>query len=152
MRVPVPEDGGPDDPVADADYASAFRVRTGGGARGWTPTDWTRAVFEGGPAPVRMFVQLGWRFVLRLRLGGSGADRVAGWRVTSADATSATLSAESPLLDARNTAIVGDDDVTWVTRVRLRRPPGRLVWTVAAQVHHVVVPYLLRRAARKAAE
>lgn len=147
MRVRAP---GP--PVAEGntrpfDYASAFRVRTAA-AHVRSPREWTRVVFEGAPPPLAWFVRVGWLLVLRLRLTES-PEGVAGWRVVGADADSATLAAESPLLTARNAAIVDDDGLTWATYVRFRGPLGRLVWTIAARVHHVVIPILLRRAVRR---
>lgn len=134
-------------PAADtADYASAFRVVTGV-AQARSPHEWTRAVFEGAPAPLAVFVRFGWRHVLRLRLSESPAS-VAGWRLTTSDEDSAVLEAESPLLEARNVAFVDDQGLTWATYVRFRGRLGRIVWSVAARLHHIVVPYLLRRAVR----
>lgn len=143
------------------DYASAFRVPTAA-ARRRSPREWTRAVFEGAPAPLALFVRWGWLGVLRLRLS-EDPEAVAGWRPTTLDpgtsdapdtsetagnSDAAALEAESPLLEACNVAFVDDDGVTWATYVRFRGGLGRAVRAVAARIHHVVIPYLLRRAVR----
>lgn len=140
MRVPAPEAGA-------ADYASAFRASTDV-ARARSPREWTRVVFEGAPAPQAVFVRFGWRHVLRLRLSDSPAS-VAGWRLTDCDEDSAVLEAHSPLLEARNVAFIDDHGLTWATYVRFHGRLGRAVWTIAARVHHIVLPHLLLRAVRR---
>lgn len=105
-------------------------------------------MFEGAPTPLAVFVRFGWRNVLRFRLSDSPAS-VAGWRLADADEDSAVLEAHSPLLEARNVAFVDDDGVTWATYVRFHGRVGRAVWAIAARLHHVVLPYLLRRAVRR---
>ena len=55
--------------------------------------------------------------------------------------------AGSPLLKAQNIVAVGDDVVVWVTEVRFESPLGRVLWGLAAPVHHLTIPFLLTRAA-----
>lgn len=134
--------------TTDASYASAFGVPAAD-ARSLTPEQWARNTFEGGPAALRWFLRLGWTRGLGLRLGRRPSPaQVLGWPVAAADTDSITLAAHSPLLDAYNIVLVMDTQVVWVTFVRHRRWSGRLLWAVAAPVHHQVIPSLLGRAHR----
>ena len=134
---------------SDGGYASAFALATPK-ARSLTPELWARAVFEQGPAPLRAFVDLGWRALLGLRLGPRHSpDHVAGWAIASVDERpdTITLTADSGLLRARNIVAVDDDVVEWVTAVQFERRLGRTVWAAAIPVHSLTIPYLLTRAA-----
>jgi hypothetical protein len=131
-------------------YASAFALATPR-ARALTPEQWARAVFEQGPAPLRSFVELGWRALLGLRLGPRHSpDHVAGWTIAAVDEwpDTVTLTADSRLLRARNVVAVADGVVEWVTTVQFDRPPARAIWAIATPVHSLTIPYLLTRTAR----
>jgi hypothetical protein len=120
-------------------------------ARALTPEEWARAVFEQGPAALRLFVEVGWRVALRLRLASRHApDHVAGWVIAAVDERpdTITLSAESPLLSARNVVAVDDAVVEWVTTVHFDRRIARPVWAVASPIHCWTICFLLTRAAK----
>jgi hypothetical protein len=132
-------------------YASAFALRLDGSAQPRTAEQWARGVFEGAPPLLRSVILFGWRFFLGLRLQPLDApEQVLGWRIEG-DATgpdTVTLAADSPLLHAENIVAVDGTVVLWVTLVRFEGRAGRLLWTVASAMHHVVIPFLLGRAAR----
>jgi hypothetical protein len=139
---------------SDEGYASAFALATPR-ARAMTSEQWARAVFEQGPAPLRSFVEVGWRALLGLRLGPRHSPgHVAGWTIAAVDERpdTVTLTAESRLLRARNVVAVDEGVVEWVTTVQFDRRLGRIAWTLAAPVHSVTIPYLLTRAERAAGE
>ncbi|WP_439680132.1 DUF2867 domain-containing protein [Embleya sp. MST-111070] len=131
-----------------AEYASAFELGTAT-ARARTPEQWARAVFEGSPAVFRGMLLIGWTLVLGLRLGPRPSPtHVLGWSIATSDADSCTVTASSRLVTAHNTLLVRDDGVVWITRVRHERRIGRVVWGAIAPIHHLTVPWLLRRASR----
>jgi hypothetical protein len=133
------------------EYASAFALALGDAAALRPAEQWARAVFEGAPPLLRRVVLFGWRVFLRLRLQPlDAADQVLGWRLErgAAGADTVTLAAASPLLRAENIAAVDGSVVLWVTVVHFEGRTGRLLWTLASPLHHVVIPYLLRRAGR----
>ncbi|MFE9251140.1 hypothetical protein [Streptomyces sp. NPDC007088] len=137
--------------LAGADYASAFTVPATG-LESRTADHWARAVVEQAPWPVRWALLTGWRGVLGLRLAPTYAPgHVLGWPVERDEPDAITLRARSPLLLARNTVSVDGAGLTWTTRVHYERRAGRTVWAAAAQVHHRLLPFLLRRAVRRAA-
>jgi hypothetical protein len=147
-RAPVPSALREDGRFAGAGYASAFRLR----AAGPGSERWARAVFEGAPAPLRPVLVAAWSLGLGLRLGPRpSAGHVLGWEIEHSDADMTVLHARSRLIDAWNVVAApeGDGaDLVWATFVRFNRPPGRPLWAAAAPVHHVILPYLLRRAGR----
>ena len=112
---------------------------------------WARAVFEDAPPLLRWVVLFGWRFFLGLRLQPLDAtDQILGWKLEpgAAGTDAVTLAADSPLLRAENIVAADDTVVLWVTVVHFENRAGRLLWTVASALHHLVIPYLLGRAAR----
>ncbi|MEV0850555.1 hypothetical protein AB0J21_32690 [Streptomyces sp. NPDC049954] len=137
--------------LAGADYASAFTVPAAG-LDSRTAAYWARAVVLGAPFPVRWALLAGWRHVLGLRLAPTYAPgHVLGWPVEQDEPGAITLRARSPLLLARSTVSVDAVGLTWTTRVHFERRAGRTVWAAAAQVHHRLLPLLLRRAVRREA-
>ncbi|NEB81776.1 hypothetical protein G3I40_42170, partial [Streptomyces sp. SID14478] len=76
------------------------------------------------------------------------ADHVQRWALAQSDADAAGLEASSPQLSTRNLVTVTDGAVVWTTSVRFDRPAGKVLWALAAPVHHRALPYLLTRAAR----
>jgi hypothetical protein len=134
--------------LGSADYSSAFSrpvADTSGRDAEW----WARATFGSAPTVFRWMLLVGWRLVLRLRLGSARSpDHVLGWDAVARDPAAFTMSASSPLIEARNVVLADAETVTWVTTVRYRRPLGRLLWSVSAPIHHRTIPRLLDRAAR----
>ncbi len=136
-----------------ADYASSFAVCVPD-AGGRSAQEWARAVFEGAPVVLRWFLILGWKVVLRLRLGPpKSPDHVLGWQIAStpqtAEPQTTTLRAASSLVTAHKVLVVDDARVTVTTVVRYERPWARLVWSAIAPVHHRLEPLLLTRAANR---
>lgn len=141
---------GPADAVGalpQSGYAVAFEVsRPATDAR--SPEQWARAVWEQAPPPVRRLLLVGWRIGLGLRLGPPDtASHVLGWVLTSTTGRAAVLDARSRLMTARNVVELRGTRVRWTTFVRFDRRPAGTLWFLAARVHHVMIPYLLRRAA-----
>jgi hypothetical protein len=134
--------------VPGAQYASAFLL-SDPRPRDLTPEQWARGAFEDPPRLWRWVLNVGWRFGLGLRLGPSNSrHHVAGWPIAASDAGSIVLAADSRILTARDVFVVSDAGVTWVTIVRFDRPMARIVWGLAAPVHHLTVPWLFRRPSR----
>ncbi|ARH91465.1 DUF2867 domain-containing protein [Streptomyces sp. MOE7] len=135
---------------AGAHYASAFAVPAVD-LPPLTPEDWARGTLEGAPAAMRWFVRAGWLGVLGLRLGPrSSAQHVLGWPVAVSGPDGITLEAHSPLLTARNVVSVDGDALVWATYVHGESRRGRAVWAAAAPLHHLIIPFLLDRAVRRA--
>lgn len=136
------------DPLAltDADYASSFEVVIAD-ARVRAPQDWAREMFERAPGALRWPVLVGWRAVLRLRLGPAHSpDHVLGWQITQSTESALVLESGSTLLTARKTFLVNASQIIVTTYVRYERPLGRYIWSVVAPVHHRTEPLLLTRA------
>lgn len=145
-RVEVPRELDAGDAGAQPSYASAFELPTAD-AHALTAEQWARATFEGAPALLRWFMCKGWALALGLRLEPRPSPGyVLGWLICDPDASSITLRARSRLLAARNTVLVKDAGVVWVTVVDFKRPIARPIWGITAPIHHVVIPYLLKRA------
>ncbi|MFE0019779.1 hypothetical protein [Amycolatopsis sp. NPDC059021] len=130
-------------------YAGAFELShpvTGDRS----PEQWARAVWEQAPALVRRLLLGGWRIGLGLRLGPRDTPaQVLGWTLTSATGQVAVLDARSRLLTARNVVELRGARVRWTTFVRFDTRPARVLWSLAVPVHHVMMSYLLRRAAEQ---
>ncbi len=134
-----------------SDYASAFELPTPD-AQSLTPEQWARATFEGAPVLLRWLLVMGWTLVLGLRLGPRpSAGHVLGWLISDSGSDSITLESRSRLVATRNIVVVNDSNVVWVTFVRFNRRIARPVWAVAAPIHHMAIPYLLKRASRSCA-
>jgi hypothetical protein len=135
------------DEIGRSGHASAFEVAINDGDSR-SPEQWARAVFEGGPAAVQSFVELGWRYVLGLRLGPrSSPDHVSGWTVRNAGPDAISLDVHSWLLTATKDIRVANGTVRVGTVIRYERRLGRLVWTLVTPVHFLAEPYLLGYAA-----
>jgi hypothetical protein len=138
-RVAVPSD------LPVTHYVSAFRMAPADPGR--TAASWARGVFEDAPSWFRPLVVLGWRRMLGLRL--TDRQGVLGWRADIDTPDRCRLVGASPLLDATNEIRCGDGTVLWITTVQPRSRTGRLLWAAAAPPHHLTIPWLLRRAARR---
>ncbi len=91
---------------------------------------------------------IGWKFVLRLRLGPAQAPgQVLGWKVIGTAPEAITLRADSRLITAHKIVQVDRSRVTVTTLVRYERRSGRVIWTAVSPVHHRTEPLLLSRAA-----
>ncbi len=128
--------------VVDADYASAFAIGVGSQAR--SSEEWARIVFEDAPMLVRWLVVLGWKAILRLRLGPRGSpEYVLGWKIHSIGCRCITLMVRSPLITAAKVVQVDDSRLVVATFVRFERRLARAVWSAVAPVHHRIEPLLL---------
>jgi hypothetical protein len=128
-------------------YAVAFEL-SHPAADTRTPEQWARAVWEQAPPPVRRLLLAGWRIGLGLHLGPPDTPaHVLGWALTSTTGRAAVLDARSRLMTARNVVELRGTRVRWTTFVRFDRRPAATLWFLAAPVHQVTIPYLLRRAA-----
>lgn len=135
----------------DDDFCGGFE-RPVGEHDSRSAEQWARAVFEQAPAPVRVFLLLGWRGVLGLRLGPRhDAGHVLGWRIEDARHDELRLGSESWLIDAVNVVRLGDGRVTWTTRVHYRNRLAPLVWSLVLPFHKLTISLLLGRAARPGA-
>ena len=148
-RIQVPDRTLALDEILDADYICAFEIpRSAMDSR--TAEQWAQAVFEGPAMLVRIFLTLGWRLALGLRLGPRPAKgHVLGWRIRAAQPDLLVLEGDSRLITADNVAQVDDTRVVWTTFVGYRNMVGRVAWALTAPFHTAVIPRLLRRAARE---
>ena len=148
-RVETPDRTRMLDDIPHADYTCAFEVARPTTDRR-TAEQWARAAFECAPMSIRVFLTIGWRIVLGLRLGPlSATDHVLGWRIRSAQPDLLVLEQDSPLITAHNAVQVDDTRVVWTTFVGYRNFLGRVAWALTALFHIVTVPALLSRAARR---
>ena len=109
--------------------------------------EWARQLWEGAPTPLRWFMTLGWRGVLRLRLEStSSADGVLGWPVIERQPEKTVCGARSSFLTAFNTFAREGGRVVWSTHVFYDRPMARVLWPVAALLHQPIVRFSLARA------
>ncbi|MGK5637850.1 DUF2867 domain-containing protein [Streptomyces sp. URMC 126] len=148
-RIPVPQPLAERPEFAGAHYASAFAIPVED-PRARTPEQWARAVFEDAPAPLRPVLRLGWTSVLGLRMGPAtgSAGHVLGWRIAGSTPDSLTVDGHSGRFATYNVVLVQDGRVVWSTAVRFKGRAAGPLWSAARPVHHIVVPFLLRRACR----
>jgi hypothetical protein len=149
MRVHRVEPGEPVAVAGEAlhsDYADAFELAP---AEQRTAEQWARATLEQGPLALRLFVVVGWRIVLRLRLGPNKSEHhVAGWPIVLRTAETVVLGVESRALGhARLTFRTRPSSVTVSSNVTFERRGGRAMWSVAGWLHRRILPYLLGHAA-----
>lgn len=127
------------------DYTSTVDIeRPPGDQR--TAEQWARAVWAAAPLLTRIFLRAGWR-CLGLR-GRSAPDRVLGWTIAESTPDRVVLDIPSRIMTARNVVRLDDRHVRWTTEVDFDTVPARLLWSLAAPVHHLVIPTRLRNAAR----
>jgi hypothetical protein len=147
LRTEVPEPVASRSDVAGSHRALTFELPYDR-ARAMTAQEWARATFEGAPRLVRWFLVFGFRVVLGLRLDRAVMPQVLGWRLTEQPPDTATLAAQSYLIDGYNIVTVHDESVEWTTLVRYRRGAARPVWRLVELFHRVLMPYLLTHAGR----
>src|SRR4051794_25547248 len=93
-RVAVPTLTGAAAEFGPADYSVAYRRPA---AHTHDAERWARAAFGSVPALLRPVLLVGWRFVLRLRLGPTRAtDHVLGWSVAVNQPGTFAIRAPSP--------------------------------------------------------
>ena len=129
------------------DYADNFEIKVSAVAR--TPEQWARAVFEGAPAPMRLFLVGGWR-ALGVRLGPQRSARhVLGWRIVKNSPDVIVLQARSVVgVTVRLVLRVGIPSLYFATFVRSDGLLGRAVWYAIAPIHRLVISRLLGLAKR----
>lgn len=142
--VAVPSELPADARLTGAHYRDAFAARVSDPAAR-EAEDWMRRALEGAPAPLRLFVRVGWRVVLGLR-AVRDAPNILGWRIVSAEPRLVVLEQSSWLLSARLLLVVDNECIVWVTFVRHDKAPSRLVWSVLGLLHRPIVRYVLARA------
>lgn len=130
------------------DFGCAYEVALAPGDTR-SAEQWARAVWEEAPAPLRWVMLIGWRLVLRLRLGPlrHSPDHVLGWRITARDPGGIVCELDSRFLSASNVFRAADGRLTWSTFVTYDRPAARVIWPLAAPLHRLIVQIALRRAA-----
>ena len=115
--------------------------------------DWARQMWEGAPTLLRWFMWMGWRGVLRLRLGQRHSpDHILGWQVIEREPDLTVCHLRSSSLSAYNTFARREGRLVWSTYVLYDRPLGRLIWLPASLLHRPIVRYSLARAQRRGRE
>lgn len=101
---------------------------------------------------MRALMLVGWRQVLRLRLGPrSSADHILGWAIVDRRPDETVCQLRSSFLEAYNTFRLDGERLVWSTFVYYERPIARLIWPPASVMHRLLVPLALRRAQRQGA-
>jgi hypothetical protein len=128
------------------DYADAFEAAP---VDSRSAEQWARAALEDGPIALRWFVAVGWRVVLRLRLGpGHSEEHVAGWPIVLETPQVVVLEVESGALGrARLTFRTAPSLVNASTNVAFERRGARAMWAAGGLLHRRILPYLLKHAA-----
>jgi hypothetical protein len=72
---------------------------------------------------------------------------VLGWKIMTSFPEFVILEARSRLMTAHNLLEVHDNKVAVTTFVRYEKRAGRWLWLAASQLHRLIVPRLLNRAA-----
>lgn len=107
-------------------------------------------MWEGAPTLLRWFMRLGWRSVLRLRLGPDHSpDHILGWRVIERRPEQTVCHLRSSSLSAYNTFVSRDGQFVWSTFVLYDRPIARLLWLPASLLHRPIVRFSLAKAQRR---
>ena len=126
------------------DYTTTLTTQRPPGDRR-TAEEWAREVWESAALPVRILLRIGWR-CLGLR-GHRAPECVLGWTVAESHPDHVLLTIPSRVMSARNLVQVDAAQVRWTTEVDFERPAARVLWSLAAPIHHRVIPAGLRRAA-----
>ncbi|MBB4683704.1 nitroreductase/quinone reductase family protein [Amycolatopsis jiangsuensis] len=127
------------------DYTSTVDIERPAGDRR-TAEQWARAVWEEASSPMRLFLRTGW-WCLGLR-GRPAPGRVLGWTVAESAPHRIVLENPSRIMTSRNVVRLDEKRVRWTTDVDFDRAPARFLWSLAAPIHHRVIPARLRRAAK----
>jgi hypothetical protein len=132
--------------LADPDYLDAFELSGPFDAR--SAEHWARAIFEDAPLAMRLFLLLGWRFVLGLRLGPrSSPDHVLGWKIIRASAETIVLGVDSNILGQAQLVVqVERTRVVLGTLISFERGRAHAIWFAIGLIHRRTLSYLLTRA------
>ncbi len=108
---------------------------------------WVRTILEAAPLPLRWFVFIGWKFVLRLRLAPrQAAGTVAGWTMRETTPGLVTLEVDSSSINALKIMHVESNRLILTTYVWFGSMRGRVLWSALAPVHHRIEPLLVSSA------
>lgn len=123
-----------------ADYADAFRIRSGTGR---TAEQWARRVFESRPSgPRRVFSFIIWQGVLGLRLAPPDSPgHIAGWALAENEPGLLVMHADSRLMVGRMVLEVSGEHVTWTTLLGFERAAARPVWALTGYGHRALYRY-----------
>ena len=105
-----------------------------------------RLALEGAPVALRLFVQIGWRYVLGLR--PAPAPAILGWAIVDSADDWVVLEQRSRLLSAQLLLRRMPSGLTWGTRICYRWRGTAALWAVVGVLHRRIVPIVLTRAAR----
>ena len=145
-RIDVPDSILVTDTLGDLGYTCAFELTPRANDARSAP-EWTRAILEGAPGPLRRFIVTGWIAILRLRLAPRpSADHVLGWKVLLDTANETVIGVEGATMSAHQVVHVQETRIVHATLIRYDRPVARLLWAVAAPIHVRVIPYLMDHA------
>ena len=130
------------------DYSDFFAEISTGNYR--DPEQLARAVFEGAPRPVRLFLVAGFRYGLGLKFGPrSSPEHVLGWVIIEREPDSITIESRSWMLTSRLVFRTEESQVSVSTFVRYDRSIAKVIWPPVSLLHCQIVPRLLRRAAAR---
>jgi hypothetical protein len=131
------------------DYSDSFTAEISTGNH-CDPEQLARAVFEGAPRPVRLFLVLGFRYGLGLKFGPrSSPEHVLGWAIIDREPDSITLESRSWMLTSRLVFRTEESRVSMSTFVRYDRPIAKVLWPPVSLLHCQIVPRLLQHAATR---
>lgn len=132
-------------PRRPASFACAYATDVAAGDMR-SSEQWARQLWEDAPRGLRWFMTMGWRWVLRLRLGPPhSSDHILGWSLTERRPEQAVCQAQSSFLTAYNTFVRRDDQFVWSTYVFYDRPVARLIWPPVSLLHRPLVRLSLAR-------
>jgi hypothetical protein len=113
-----------------------------------SPEQLARAVFEGAPRPVRLFLVLGFRYGLGLKFGPRDSpEHVLGWAIIDREPDWITIESRSWMLTSRLVFRTEESQVSVSTFVRYDSPIAKVIWPPVSLLHCQIVPRLLRHAA-----
>jgi Protein of unknown function (DUF2867) len=147
-RIDVSEQTRALDKLSEPHYGATWEVAIAdGNAR--SAERWARDTFEGAPPALRTFLVLGWRAGLGLRLGPRPSpDHILGWKILTEAPDLIIMSVQSAALGTAHLMVqVESSRVALTSLVRYEKKWARPVWSAVQPIHHLVIPYLLRRAA-----
>ncbi|GLY68992.1 DUF2867 domain-containing protein [Amycolatopsis taiwanensis] len=139
--------------LTSVDYHDTFTVQVDDGASG-SAERWMREVFEAAPAPVRMFLRIGWSmFGARLGPWATTPTHLAGWRIEENLPDRIRLVVDWTVglranLVLRTETSTEASAITLATFVQHHRRASRILWPALVPVHHLTLRYLLARATR----
>jgi hypothetical protein len=131
------------------DYSDFFSAEISAGDD-CSPEQLARAVFEGAPRSVRLFLVAGFRYGLGLRFGPrSSPEHVLGWAIIDREPDSITIESRSWMLTSRLVFRTDESQVSVSTFVRYDKSIAKVLWPPVSLLHCQIVPRLLRRAAAR---